>query len=238
MKKIIGVVPKGVLFDEEKSCISDVYHLGNNYTKRILEAGGIPVCIAPVDGRISQEALEMCDGFIVQGGKQMWPYHFQVIDHAVNHGKRFLGICLGMQLIHRYFAIRKMAEEEGLEEDIAAQICRMFYEEQKGHNLLHLVEGHRSETMPRGEEDKAKHEVEIVPGTLLHRLMGRETVNGATFHNYRVEDPVDCVKVNAWATDGSGTIEGIEYQDYILGVQFHPEVDDKLPELFAFLTKE
>lgn len=239
MKKVIGIVPKGLLFDQEKSCFSDIYQLGNDYTKRILAAGCIPVCIAPVDGKIAPEALQMCDGFVVQGGKQMFPYHFQVIDHAVRNGKRYLGICLGMQLIHKYFALRKMAEDQGLEPDIAAQVCRLFFDENKGLGLLHRVEGHYThEYMPRGQEDIAKHAVDIVPGTLLHRLMGRETLRGATFHNYRVENPVDCLTVNAWATDGSGTIEGIEYQDYILGVQFHPEADDQLPELFSFLAGE
>ena len=60
---------------------------------------------------------------------------------------------------------------------------------------------------------------------------------GATFHSWRVVDPIDELKVNAWATDGSGTIEGIEFGENILGVQFHPEVDDKLPELFRFLSE-
>ena len=33
-----------------------------------------------------------------------------------------------------------------------------------------------------------------------------------------------------------GTIEALEYKDNIIGVQFHPEVDNKLDELFNFLT--
>ena len=109
MKKVIGILPKGVLFDMEKAATSDLYHLGNNYAKRVLEAGCIPVCLAPVDGRITQAQLDMCDGFIAQGGTQMWPYHYQVIDHCYNTGKKYLGICLGMQLIHRYFALREIA---------------------------------------------------------------------------------------------------------------------------------
>ena len=106
-KKVIGIVPKGILNDPEK--ISS-YILINNYSKRLLEAGCIPVCLAPVDGRITQEQLDMCDGFLAQGGTQMWPYHYQVIDHAFRTGKKYLGVCLGMQLIHRYFGLRKIAE--------------------------------------------------------------------------------------------------------------------------------
>ena len=43
--------------------------------------------------------------------------------------------------------------------------------------------------------------------------------------------------VNAWALDGTGTIEGLDNGKNILGVQFHPEVDDQLPEIFKFLTE-
>lgn len=236
MKKVIGIVPKGVLFDMEKSCMADVYHLGNNYIKRIEEAGGIPVCLAPVDGRIDPEQLALCDGFVAQGGSQMWAYHFQVIHHAVTQGKKYLGICLGMQLIHRYYAMKKIVEQMGLEGSVDENIIELFYKKNIGHNLLFAVEGHRAEAMPRGQEDVAKHDVDVVPGTVLHRLLGREAVRAASFHNWRVEDPVAELKVNAWAADG--TIEGIENGRNILGVQFHPEVDDLLPEIFKFLTEE
>ncbi len=238
MKKVIGIVPRGVLFDMEKSCSTDVYHLGNNYIKRIEEVGAIPICLAPVDGRISKEQLDLCDGFVVQGGNQMWPYHYQVIHHAVTTGKKYLGICLGMQLIHRYYAIRKMAEEMGLEGPMDENVIDLFYNQKKGHNLLHAVEDHRAESMPRGQEDVAKHDVDVVHGTVLHRLLGRERARAASFHNWRVEDPVEELTVNAWATDGTGTIEGIENGSNILGVQFHPEVDDLLPEIFKFLMEE
>ena len=238
MKKVIGIVPKGVLFDMEKSNMTDVYHLGNNYIKRITEAGAIPICLAPVDGRISKEQLELCDGFVVQGGTQMWPYHMQVLHHAVTTGKKYLGICLGMQMIHRYYTMRKMVADMGLQGPVDENIIDLYYNKNMGRNLLHAVEGHRATSMPRGQEDIVKHDVDIVPGTVLHRLLGREQARGASFHSWRVEDPVAELTVNAWATDGTGTIEGIENGSNILGVQFHPEVDDLLPEIFKFLTEE
>jgi len=236
VKRIIGIVPKGV-YEIEKSSSSDLYHLGNNYTKRVLEAGAIPVCVTPVDGRVSPEMLELCDGFVAQGGSQMWPYHFQVIHHAVTTGKKYLGICLGMQLIHRYYAMRKMVEEMGLEGPVDEQIIDLFCNKGVGHNLLGAIEGHRKEGMTRADTDCVKHDVDVVPGTVLHRLLGRETARAASFHNWRVEDPVEALTVNAWATDGTGTIEGIENGSNVLGVQFHPEVDDLLPELFKFLME-
>ena len=238
MKKVIGVVPKGVLFDQEKAATSDLYYLGNNYIKRITEAGGIAVCLAPVDGRISQEQLELCDGFIVQGGTQMWPYHFQVIHHAATTGKKYLGICLGMQLVHRYYKMLDVIAEMGLEGPADEVMIDLFYNKEIGHNFLHRVEGHRMTGITRQDTDCVKQDTTIVPGTILHRLLGREKIRAASFHNWRAEEPSAALTVNAWSTDGTDTIEGVENGKNILGVQFHPEVDDLLPEIFTFLTEE
>lgn len=236
MKKVIGILPKTQPFDMDKSNMNDLYYLGNNYSKRISEANCVPICLSPVDGYIDVAALGLCDGFLAQGGQKMMPYHFQVIHHAVETGKKYLGICLGMQVLHRYFSLRKFVLLRGESGDVLDQIIDLYFKQRIIYGQLERVEGHRTLDMPRGQEDVAKHDVRIVPGTLLHKVMGRDIMSGATFHNWRVVDPVDDLKVNAWATDGSGTIEGIECGNNILGVQFHPEVDVKLPELFRFLA--
>lgn len=235
MKKIIGIVPKGVPYDTQENSLH-LCHLFNSYAKRVAEAGGIPVCLTPVDGRLSPEQLALCDGFIAQGGKKMWPYHFQVLHHAATTGKKYLGICLGMQLIHRYYALREMAEKQGITDEIGEKIIRLFFDEGIGTDLLHPVEGHRYGKEILGNPPEAKHAVAVVPGTVLHGLLGREQIRGASYHSWCVKDPVKALTVNARAADG--TIEGIENGSNILGVQFHPEVDDTLPEIFQFLTKQ
>ena len=238
MKKLIGIVPKGMLFDMEKSNFSDVYHVGNNYAKRVAEAGGIPLSIAPVDGYVTEEMLEPFDGFIIQGGHRFWPYHYQVMHHAAVHGKKVLGICLGHQLIHGYFNIRNLAEKLGLHGDMGEITYRLLRDPGVDCDPLERVMGHRSEAMPRGQEDIAKQDVDIVPGTLLHQLLGKDKIRAASFHDYRITPPLDCITINARAADDPNTIEGIEYGDNFLGVQFHPEVDTELANIFTFLTKD
>lgn len=237
MPKIIGIVPKGEKIDLSKPNLDDIYYIGNNYAKRIQEAGLIPISLAPVDGWVDERVLELCDGFIAQGGKNMLPYHYQVLHHAFTRRKKYLGICLGMQLIHRYYGMRKYLEEKGIIEDVPKQIFQTLRQEGPSAGYLERVEGHRAEKPLRGDEDSSKHDCDVVPGTLLHEILGREKFRSCTFHNWRVKDPHPDLKVNAWASDGSGTIEGIEYEDYILGVQSHPEIDDLLPEIFRFLAK-
>ena len=238
MARVIGVVPAANLGDLEKSNMSDFYKLGNNYTKRVVEAGAIPVGVAPVDNWLPEEALKVFDGYIVQGGAEFYPYHFQIIHDAVVNHKRLLGICLGEQLIYVYFALKKMVEEQGYEGDLVKAICDLREKNGPDFSVLQAIPDHRSGPMTRGGEDAAKHDVNVVPGTILHRLLGREKVRAASFHNLNVPPAQTLVTINAWSAKGDGVVEGCEYGDNLLGVQFHPEVDTLLPEIFTFLTEE
>lgn len=47
--------------------MEDFYKIGNNYTKRVLDAGCMPIGLTPVDNLVCDEALDICDGFLVQG---------------------------------------------------------------------------------------------------------------------------------------------------------------------------
>lgn len=237
MKKIIGIAPAAFIGNDSESCMQDVYKLGNNYVKRIAEAGGMPIGLAPADNWLPEEVLEMCDGFLVQGGAEFYPYHFQIIHHAVTHGKKYLGICLGQQLIYVYFKLRCILEEQGYKGGIVKGICDYLAAQPSGFSLQKRVHGHRHQLPPRGKEDDAKHNVNIVEGTLLHRVLGRDTMRLCSFHDLNTPPEQTLVTINAWSADGDGVVEGIEYSDNILGVQGHPEADGLLPELFAFLVE-
>ena len=246
MKKIIGIVP-ATDFNAEKSTMCDWYKVGNNYAKRVTEAGCVPISIAPSDMWAAEEALDLCDGFLVQGGADFYPYHFQVMHHVYTHGKRYLGICLGEQAIYYYFYLRKLlglkdGEDGG--DDILTKMWDLYLriDRQEGPDVpprpLQRIEGHYGEPMTRGREDERKHDVNIVPGTLLHRVMGRDTLRGASFHYLQVPKEQNLVTINAWAAHDSTVAEGVEYGENILGVQCHPEVDGLLPEIFKFLSEK
>jgi len=238
MSKIIGVVPAAYLGDMTKSTASDYFRVGQNYAKRVLEAGGIPMALVPVDYWLTEESLDLCDGFIVQGGAEFYHYHFQVIHHAVTKGKRYLGICLGEQLIYAYFEIRRRVEERGYTGDLLKAICA--YREEKGpdFSVLEPVADHYGGVMPRGNEDVVKHDVTIIPGSLLHRTLGRDKMRIASFHKLNVPPTQTLLPINAWSAKGDCVVEGVEYGENILGVQGHPEVDDLMPEFFNFLVEE
>ena len=237
MKKWIGLVPKCRVGDPEQSCMNDYILVGHTYAQRIIEAGCTPIGLVPVNGWLTEDALQACEAFLVQGGPEFHPYHFQVIHHAVTHHKKYLGICLGEQLIYAYFELKCRVEEQGYEGDLVKAICDYVDNHLQGVSLLESVSNHHAAIPARGQEDTAKHDVNIVPGSLLHRVLGRDTMRLCTFHYKSIPASQTLLPVNAWSALGDGVVEGTEYGDNILGVQGHPEADDLLPELFKFLAE-
>lgn len=237
MKKWIGLVPKYKVGDPEKTCMDDYILVGHTYAQRISETGCTPIGLVPVNGWLTEDALDACESFLVQGGQAFYPYHFQVIHHAITHHKKYLGICLGGQLIYAYFELKRRVEEQGYEGDLVKAICDYYYNQMQGVSLLERVNGHYADLPARGQEDTAKHDVNIVPGSLLRRVLGRDRMRLCTFHEKSVPANQTLIPINAWSASGDGAVEGVECGDNILGVQGHPEADDLLPELFKFLAE-
>ena len=236
MKKIIGIVPGVIEGDMTQDCMSKYYKFGNTYTTKLAKLDCIPVGLTPADDYLSEEQLELCDGFLFMGGDKYYPYHFQVIHHAITRGKRYLGICLGEQVIYSYFETLRLAKEYGYAGDDLQMVLTFRRDHPKERSVVPKVEGHRFPFVGKGMEDTVKHDIHIVPGTILHRLLGRDTARIASFHNLAVPADQPYCTVNAWSALGDGVVEGLEYGENILSIQGHPEIDDLMPEIFTFLT--
>ena len=230
MEKLIGLVPPGKI-GEDPCPRRDEYFFGNNYCNRITDKGGIPLGILPSDCLASEKLLEKCDGFLILGGSKFWPYHMQVIHHAVTTGKPLLGICLGMQAICQYFRNLDYREANGLTGDIRESFVEVCSRTDK----LYRVEGHHMQHV-RGGEDATKQAVILTPGSHIHRLTGQDVIYGGSFHRYAVSEVSPRLTVTGRSEDG--TIDVVEYGEKILGVQFHPEIDRNLNGIFDILFQE
>lgn len=225
-RKIIGIVPSASLFQQEDPYL-DQYRFVNHYGKRIEENGGIPVGILPVDGHAVLPALELCDGIIICGGGRIFSYHFEIAEYAVCGRIPILGICLGMQTLGTWFRVKEEAERRQYQGSFLS-----LYEQMKQEKFMFTlpVEHHWDVQPKRDALDDAKHPVYLKKGTRLHEILGADVIQGMTLHHYQLNGAAKELTVSARTADG--TIEGIEYGDRVMGVQFHPEADRSLENLF------
>lgn len=194
------------------------YALRENYCTAVADAGGLPVPL-PHDPALAEAYLDLIDGLLLTGGNfDVSPALFGAAERhasvttkdartgfelAVTRGALardmpVLGICGGQQLLH-------VALGGTLIQHIPDAVENALAHEQPN---------------PR---DEAGHTAAVVPGTLLHRIVGTETLDVNSAHHQAAADAPAGVVVNATAPDG--VIEGIEApaHRFCLGVQWHPE---------------
>ena len=210
------------------------YSLRENYCAAVVRAGGLPLPL-PHEPELAPAYLERLDGLIVTGGafdidpalfgaRERHPsvttkarrteFELAATREALDRDLPILGICGGQQLL-------AVALGGRLIQHIPDAIPNALAHEQPND---------------RGEPG---HEVEILDGTLLRRICGRDRMAVNSAHHQAVEAPGPGALVNARAPDG--VIEGIEAPDrrFCLGVQWHPEygVDPADQRLFEALVE-
>lgn len=119
---------------------------------------------------------------------------FQLIDQAVKKGLPIMGICRGSQLMNVYF-------HGTLYQDI---------------NSFYLEEPNPSSVFP-------VKKVHIKPGSKLAEVLGVTQLEVNALHNQAVKDTGSDIQVVA--REANEVVQAIENlkQDYIVGVQWHPE---------------
>ena len=193
------------------------YALRQNYADAITASGGLPVALPHNDQ--AEAYLDRIDALVVTGGAfdvdpSMYgdtdthttvslkagrtAAEMALVRGALARGKPILGICGGEQLL-------TVALGGTLIQHIPDSVPDTLAHEQPN---------------PRHE---AGHEISIVPGTLLHRIVGADHMAVNSAHHQAVRSPGPRAVVNATAPDG--VIEGIEdpSRRFCLGVQWHPE---------------
>ena len=77
--------------------------------------------------------------------------------------------------------------------------------------------------------NKARHEIKIKDGS-IYEVDKKEVVS---LHGYIVKRTPKILQVTAKPKDN--VVEAVEYKDFILGVQFHPEIE-KDAKIFKWLV--
>lgn len=198
------------------------YAIRCNYTNMLQEAGASAILL-PYDHSSIDEYLSLIDGLMVIGGhfdvhpkrygvKEIHPtvtlnetrenFEFEITQKALKSDLPILGICNGMQLINILHG---------------------------GDIIQHIPDNEKfiphEQSKVKGQEDssKAYHDVEIVKGTILHKITQQSTIPTNSSHHQGVGKVGLGLEISGRTTDGM--IEAIENprHPYCLGVQWHPE---------------
>ncbi len=211
--------------------------LQERYARALQQAGAVPLVLPPASAPATlRRIIESLDGIVVSGGnfdihpryygeraikklghirEERTEFELGLIALALKRDMPLLGVCGGAQAIN-------VALGGSLYQDIRSQIAGAS-EHERGHL-----------------KDRGGHAVNVVAGTKLRRIVGRESLTVNTTHHQSVKKLGRGLIVNAAAADR--IVEGIESPDhtFVLGVQWHPEFlvhrDRAQKKIFAALV--
>ncbi len=229
-KPIIGIVaPRIVNDDRPYMTYSKVV---DNYSKRVLEAGGIPIGMFFPEGKFNTLSLLLCDGILITGGPHVSSYHINVINYAIKNKIPVLGICLGMQVMAGYeWIINKI-------DNLSYDEIEKFYKPEYEREFTKRVKNHNNiDPFYFSLVNKSKHTV-LLEDSKLKNIYNKNKLYVPSIHNNAVLDNFNNFKIVGKAYDG--TIEAIEYKGniWMIGVQFHPELEEENISLFKEFINE
>ena len=194
------------------------YALRTNYADAIAAAGGLPMALSH-HANLAEAVLDRIDALVVTGGA------FDVDPTLYGDGDRHDTVTLKEDRTAAELALLRGALARNMP---VLGICggqQLLAVALGGSLIQHIPDGvagalQHEQQNPRHQSG---HAVAVVPGTLLHRIVGATTMQVNSAHHQAVRHPGPHAVVDATAPDG--VIEGIEdpRQLFCLGVQWHPE---------------
>ncbi len=195
------------------------------YTTRILDSGGLPLIMPPVDDDGLDQLIALADALVLPGGgfdidprrygeavesfcgelkPERTDLEWGLLMRAEQKGIPILGICGGMQLMN-------VMRGGTLYQDIPTQ---------KPSTTTHTQKGSKREP---------SHQVMVDAGTQLAAIAGAGPLPVNSTHHQAIKTLGRNLTVCAHADDG--LVEGIEDRSkaFYVGVQWHPEAMDEEP---------
>ena len=221
-RPVVGIIGNMNLLNESYP----VHAGGTMNSEAVAEVAGCLPIIIPSDPRYVSvgELLDLCDGFLLTGGRpnvhpseygeDETPAHgtfdrcrdaitLPLVRACVERGQPFFGICRGFQ-------------------EVNVAMGGTLYPE------IRDLPGRMNHRMPPEgtieEKFALRHAVRFTPGGVFARLFGAEEVMTNTLHGQGIKTAGAGVVIDGYAPDG--TAEAIYIKDapgFTLSVQWHPE---------------
>jgi putative glutamine amidotransferase len=213
----------------------DAFVLARSYVDAVHRAGGLALLLAPDPHLVSEpdEVLDLLDGLMLAGGADIDPASYGAQPHPTTVGSvperdafeialarralerdlPLLGICRGLQIIN-------IAGGGTLHQDLP--------------ELL----GHEDHRRVVGTFDGSDHPVRLEAGSLAARAAGEVQHATKSHHHQGIDRLGDGLLITGWA-EMDDFPEAIEApgRRFALGVQWHPEADER-SRLIAALVEE
>ncbi|HEU4978420.1 MAG TPA: gamma-glutamyl-gamma-aminobutyrate hydrolase family protein [Solirubrobacteraceae bacterium] len=205
------------------------------YIAAVQRAGGMALLLPPDEEseRHPDEVLDHLDGLILAGGADIDPATYGAEPHAETRNT-----------VPRRDTFEIALARRALERDIPLLgICRgmqLMNVAQGGTLLQHLPEiyGHHEHRRALGTFDGADHDVRLEPGSLAARAAHGQLHATKSHHHQGVDRLGEGLRVTGWSVLDE-LPEAVEIPDkrFALGVQWHPEADER-SQLIAALVEE
>lgn len=194
-------------------------YLCAGYFDCIVEVGGVPVIIPPMESEHDVELiLDRLDGFVMIGGQDLDPRRDGFMLHPTVRPLETRREVFDRMLM-RLIAERRMPLF-GI--GVGMQLLNVS---QGGNLFLHIPEDLPNAIPHKDLQDAShRHGLEVVPGSLMERVYGDGEIRVNSMHHMAIDLVAPGFAVTARCPDG--VIEAIEStrEDWFaFGTQFHPE---------------
>lgn len=194
-------------------------YVNKDYVDAVINSGGIPLII-PIsqDKDVIKSQIDLIDGLILSGGHDVYPlnyneepdpkigavfperdeYDFTLLNLAKDKNIPILGICRGLQIINTFFG-----------------------------GTLYQDNSYKGAVLKHSQNQRPElktHTINIEKNSKLFNILNKSELLVNSFHHQSIKDAGKGLKIVAKAKDG--IIESVEHEDYdfLVGVQWHPEM--------------